>query len=182
MGLSASRAGHDVITQRSENKTHLEINTRRIIAKTGGFRLFDIHAEGSGTGITHPGFFGIGIVGEVFLVLTALASGAWIFKRIMADRIRHESYKGFYRDQAADHPFGLAVPPRAEPALEYYGPNNARNPGRDLAQLSHEVKELKKARKKMENHLAVTGQATVATIDENGARKKKRDNVYQDSE
>ena len=186
MGLSASRAGHDVVTRHTENRTHLEINTRRIIAKTGGFRLFDIHAEGAGTGITHPGISGIGVVGEVFLVLTALAIAFWIFKRIMAYRIRHESYKGFYRDQAADHPFGLAVPPRSDPALEYYGPNNARNPSRDLAQLSHEVKELKKARRKMENHLAATRQATVTTIDESGAaggaRRKKRDNVYQDSE
>ena len=186
MGLSASRAGHDVVTKHAENRTHLEINTRRIYAKTGGFRLFDVHAEGAGTGVTHPGLTGIGVGGEGFLALTVLALGIWIFKHVMAYRLRHESYKGYYFEQIADSPFGLAVPPRSGPALEYYGPNNARNPSRDIAQLSHEVKELKKARRKMESHLTATGQATVATIEEGGAvggaRRKKKDNVYQDSE
>lgn len=36
---------------------------RQIRPKTGRFRLFDIHAEGLGTGmVTHPGLLSIGII------------------------------------------------------------------------------------------------------------------------
>lgn len=161
---STKKAGHDIVTIRNENKTHIETNTCRIHAKTCGFRLFDIHAEGSetsGTGmLTHPGLFGI--MGKILLVVLFIVATLWVAKRIMAYRVRHDSYKVFYRNQGADSPFALATPATTGPALEFYGPNNKRNPVEALNQLHYEVKELKQARRKMEAHLTATGQASVA--------------------
>ena len=161
LSTSSKKAGHDVITKHIENKTHFEVNTRHIYSKTAGFHLFDVHQEGSGDGIRHPGMTGIGIIGEILLFCMGIAILCWVAKKIMAYRVRHDSYKGFYRTQVSDSPFALAVPPPAQNAGEYYGPNNKRHPNRDLDRLHNEVKELKMARRTLEAHLALTGQAKI---------------------
>ena len=184
LSASSKKAGHDVITKHIENKTHYEVNTRHIYAKTAGFRLFDVHAEGSGTGIVHPGLFGIGIVGEVSLLIFGIAFLCWIAKKVMAYRVRHDSYKGFYRGQVAESPYALAVPAITDEPAPYYGPNNRRNPGRDLDRLHNEVKELKMARRTLEAHLKATGQAKEASASAPPPRSKTGfiRNAHTDSE
>ena len=107
---TTKKAGHDFI--HAVNKTHLEYGTRHVMAKTAGFRLFDIHAEGSG-GMSAGGMTGIGTVGEV--LIAALAIGLFIFclRKCVHKNIRHESYKAYFR----------ASNPQAQPpALDQYGP------------------------------------------------------------
>lgn len=126
MGLSASKAGRDVVHR--ENHTHVELNTRHVIAKTGGWRLFDIHAEGSGgSGGKDPleGATQIGLIGEIALIILFVAIVIWAMKKCLACRIRHDSYKQWYRAQTISAPFAPRVPPPSEARAPdvYYGPN-----------------------------------------------------------
>lgn len=132
MGAKLSnKVGHDMIKQ--ENKTHVEINTRHVYAKTEGFRLFDIHEEGSGGGASAlGGFSGIGLVGEVCIGILLLALVVHALKKWQKNRLRHNSYKEFYRNQAA------AFAARPSPALTTVVPfyqERTRRPGR--AERSH---------------------------------------------
>lgn len=100
MGAGHSqKVGRDSITR--ENTTHVEVNTRHVYAKTEGFRLFDIHNEGSGgahTGLL-AGFSGIGLVGEVLIALCLLVIVVRALRKWQEKRIRHDNYKRCYRER-----------------------------------------------------------------------------------
>lgn len=127
--MCLKKAGRDVIHR--ENKTHIELNTRHVVAKTSGMRLFDVHLEGAGSGdesgVPMEGATGIGIVGEIAIVLVVIAVGIWLWKRYLAGRVRHDSYKEFWRAATISNPFAPRVPPRApqgsRPSETYPGPN-----------------------------------------------------------
>lgn len=153
--LSTKKAGHDIVETHHENKTHYEVNTRHIYAKTSGFRLFDVHQEGSGDGIKHPGLFGLGIVGEILLLLIGVYALFRLARKLMAYRARHDSYKVFYRRQVEDSPLALPTP-AGTTAIEMY-PSITARANQDLARLKTEVKELKSARRTLEAHLTATG-------------------------
>ena len=151
MGSSSSQhANRDIVHK--ENKTHVEVQTKHLYVKHDGFHLFEFNSEGSSsTTITH-GLTGIGLVGEVCLGIAALALLLWLLKKWSACRVRHTSYKAFYRAQVADAPYSLRVPTLGQTpnggALPYYGPNTRALT--DLNKLADDVKELKVARKAYE--------------------------------
>ena len=134
----SNQVGHDSVT--NENKTHIELNTRRVYAKTAGFRLFDIHNEGSGrahTGIL-AGVSGIGIVGEVLLGLCVLALLIKLLKRWQEKKVRHENYKAYYRAQAAAAGTSIRHPlPAIQSVRTWSEPERTRKPQRKQQQREH---------------------------------------------
>jgi len=123
MGASNSKKiGRDSVTH--ENNTHVEVNTRHVYAKTEGFRLFDIHNEGSGgahTGLL-AGISGIGIVGEILIALCVLALAVRALRKWQERRIRHNNYKKCYRERIEEvaqfraSPYPAVTSIRATPA------------------------------------------------------------------
>ena len=140
----STTAGRDVITR--ENKTHIEEQTRHVYSKISGFHILELNASGAGGG----GFTGIGLVGEIFILISIGLFALWCLKKCLAHRVRHNSYKAFYRAQVADSPYSLPVPAIGNP-LPDYGPNNRRIA--DLDALANDVKELKRARRDFERRL-----------------------------
>ena len=144
MGNSSSQyANRDIV--RNKNKTHIELKTRHLHVKHDGFRFLEINNEGSVTN----GFTGIGLVGEIFVLITGLMIVLFCLKKVMACRVRHSSYKAFYRAQVADSAYALPVPAIANAAapngaLPYYGPNVRQLA--DLNSLADDVRDLKAAR------------------------------------
>ena len=76
---STQSAGRDFIKQ--VNKTHVEYGTRHVVATTGGFRLFDVNAEGAGGVSNGSGFTGFGWMSDILLMLAAIAVTAWAYHR-----------------------------------------------------------------------------------------------------
>ena len=131
MGAKLSnKVGHDMV--KNENKTHVEINTRHVYAKTEGFRLFDIHEEGSGGAGTLGGISGIGLVGEICIGIFLLAAIIHALKKWQKNRLRHNNYKEFYRNQAAA--FATRSPPAITTMVPFYQ-ERSRRPGQ--AERSH---------------------------------------------
>ena len=149
MGSSSSQhANRDIVHK--ENKTHVEVNTRHLYVKHDGFHLVEFNQEGSTT-VSH-GLTGIGLVGEICIALAILGLLIWLFMRWSAGRVRHTSYKAFYRAQVADSPYALRVPTLGQTpsggALPYYGPNTRALS--DINKLADDVRELKAAKKAYE--------------------------------
>ena len=146
-------AGRDVV--RRENKTHIEEQTRHVYAKSSGFHILEVNAAGAGGG---GGYTGIGIVGEIFIVLTIGFIILWCIRKYMAHRVRHNAYKVYYRAQVADLPYSLPVPTNgdAQPAVTW---RNA-----DFEALAREVKELKRARRDFERRLVPVTNSAPATL------------------
>jgi len=97
---SNRHAGRDFLE--SHNETHLEYGTRRVIAKTAGFRLFDIHAEGSGTSSppgTNQGYLGLGTVGDIVALIVIVGLTCWGLNKWRARRVRHQALKAYYREK-----------------------------------------------------------------------------------
>ena len=69
--------------------------------------------------------------------------------RWSAGRVRHTSYKAFYRAQVADSPYALRVPTLGQTpsggALPYYGPNTRALS--DINRLAYDVRKLKVPRR-----------------------------------
>ena len=154
--MCGSKAGRDVV--HFENKTHLEPNTRHVVAKTGGFRLFDLHSEGSGgpPSAVAQGMTGVGLVGEILILAVMAAFAWWLIKKCTACKVKHEAYRGFYRAQVAGSP--LALPMTNQAANRDYGPNH-----RATADL---LREIRAARQELRAASAVSkgrrqGQAAV---------------------
>ena len=166
----SEHAGRDIV--RNENKTHIELNTRHVVAKTGGFRLFDIHEEGSGGSPGLTGMTGIGMVGKVMILAVLFLLAMWAFRKVMACRAKSEAYKQFYRQQVAASQVALPYPTTARD----YGPNQ-----RATMELLREVKaarqELRAAKRSAEG-LTTTG--TTATI--HTSPMVKSHTVYDDSD
>lgn len=171
----SKEAGRDIVHY--ENKTHVELNTRHVVAKTGGWRLFDIHEEGSGGGPPGPvaqGMTGIGIVGEVLLLIMMLMFALWVFRKCAECRAKHSAYKGFYRKQVADS--ALALPTIS--TGRDYGPNL-----RATTELLREVRaarqELRAAKRSTDRPKTTTTTASVHVPprDNNGART-----IYDDTD
>ena len=95
---STRSAGRDFI--KHVNKTHVEYGTRHVVATTGGFRLFDVNAEGAGGVSNGSGFTGLGWMSDILLMLAAIAVTAWAYHRYAKKKVRHESYKSFFRAQS----------------------------------------------------------------------------------
>jgi len=171
----SKEAGRDIVHY--ENKTHVELNTRHVVAKTGGWRLFDIHEEGSGGGPPGPvaqGMTGIGIVGEVLLLILLLTFALWVFRRCAECKARHSAYKGFYRKQVAESALALPIPMSGRD----YGPNQ-----RATAELLREVRaarqELRAAKRSTERGTTTTTTAAVHHVPREAAMSR---NVYDDTD
>lgn len=192
MGSHGSKyANHDI--NHNENSTHVEHNTRKVYAKTSGFRLFDIHEEGSGGANAVHGLTGIGLVGEVLVGVIILIILVKVYQRWLACRIRNTAYKAYYRHQTASDPYALPAPVTASgrngSGTTYYGPH--MRSVEVLGRLTEEVRELKKAKKTFEHSLART-QAQVhanATAEEGAENKvvattspRHARNVYAETE
>ena len=132
----SNKVGHDQITR--ENNTHVEVNTRHVYAKTSGFRLFDIHEEGSGgasSGIV-AGVSGIGIMGEIAILIAVLWLGLWLVRKCHERQARHEGYKACYRSQVGR----AEILPRFHPTLmhsEWQGQQQSKSDKKDT-QLNQE--------------------------------------------
>lgn len=109
-------AGRDIVTR--ENKTHIEQNTRRVYVKEG-WSLFkwDDNASTSTSTTTGAGFSGIGIVGEILIIFLIFVLLIWGLKKCLAKKVRHDSYKAYYR---ATLPSSQKVP--SLPAITYNPP------------------------------------------------------------
>ena len=82
------------------NKTHVEYGTKHVVATTGGFRLFDINAEGAGGVNNGSGVTGLGWITNILLMLAAIAVTAWAYHKYAKKKVRHDSYKSFFRAQS----------------------------------------------------------------------------------
>ena len=166
----SDHAGRDIVHR--VNKTHIELNTRHVVAKTGGFRLFDVHEEGSGGGPPGPlanGMTGIGIVGEGMILLTMVLVAWWIFKKCAKYRVKHEAYRGFYRAQLAQSPMALTQVPTRE-----YGPDR-----RATAELLREIRAARQELRAAKGNTASTPAKVHAANPEPEVVKK---HVYDDSD
>lgn len=168
----ANHAGRDIV--HFENKTHIELNTRHVVAKTGGFRLFDVHEEGSGGGPPGPvaqGITGIGIVGEILILMVAFMLVLWVIRKYTECRSKNAAYRGFYRAQVASS--GMALPPPA--TTRDYGPNN-----RATSELLMEVRAARQELRAAKRSADVSSTVTTATVHNKGPAKARH--VYDDSD
>ena len=166
----SDHAGRDIVHR--INKTHIELNTRHVVAKMGGFRLFDVHEEGSGGGPPSPlanGMTGIGIVGEGMILLAMVLVAWWLFWKCAKCRVKHEVYRGFYRAQLAQSPMALTQVPYRD-----YGPDH-----RATAELLREIRAAKQELRAAKSNTALTHTKVHATNPESEVVKK---HVYDDSE
>jgi hypothetical protein len=115
----STAAGRDVVTR--ENSTHIEHQTRHVYVKEG-WSLFRYDNVATAT----SGFSGIGIIGEVLLVVLAVILLAIAARRCASCRTRHESYKAFYRVTAQNSatqgrpiPIPWEGPPQQDLNTEY---------------------------------------------------------------
>ena len=129
MGGQSSKAGHDVV--HNTNDTHIELNTRHVLARTAGFRLFDIHSEGSGGASSSKcgvigGATGIGVVGEMCIFLIVSVVILWLVKHWWDKKHRHNNYKAFYRAQTATIDFAPRYPPAPTMVRSWNGPQREK--------------------------------------------------------
>ena len=131
----------------------MEYGTKHVVATTGGFRLFDVNAEGAGGVNNGSGFTGLGWVSDILLGLAVIAMIVWAYNRYAKKKVRHDSFKSFFRAQTG-YPADQYGP---VPAVRYERRQSAR------ACREEETAEI----------VAVHGARRKVTVEKTSPREKK---------